>query len=369
MDGIRHRINGESGIRSDKSYFTGGIKMNELMNMLSMTKPIIQAPMAGGATTPSLAAAVSKAGGLGSLASGYLKPDQLEKQLNAMRQCGARAFQVNLFVPGAEGEPSEREVQRWKDMIPYADEAGTFTSIDDEWKDFDQKVDLLVEHRVQVCSFTFDLPPEDAVMKLKAAGCRLLGTACSVEEAVLLEERGMDAVIVQGAEAGGHRGAFLPSTRAVGLMSLIPETVDRIGIPVIAAGGITEERGVRAALALGAQSVQVGTAFLVCKESGTHPVHKEQIFQASASDTKLTKVFSGKEARGIVNAWMEENEKREQEVLPYPYFNTLTKPMRQHAAKQNDPSRMSLWAGQGVGSLGEEENVDELMERLWPGMS
>jgi nitronate monooxygenase len=342
--------------------------MNDLMKMFSMTKPIIQSPMAGGASTPSLAGAVSNAGGLGSLASGYLKPDQLEKQLNDMRQRCARTFQVNLFVPGAEEEPSEGEVQHWKDIIPYADEARTFTSIEDEWKDFDQKVDMLVEHRVKVCSFTFDLPPEDTVMKLKAAGCRLLGTACSVEEAVLMEERGMDAVIVQGAEAGGHRGAFLPSTRAVGLMSLIPQTVDRIKIPVIAAGGITEERGVRAALALGAQSVQVGTAFLICKESGAHPMHKEQIYQASASDTRLTKVFSGKEARGIVNAWMEENEKREREVLPYPYLNTLTKPMRQHAAKQNDPSHMSLWAGQGVGALREEKNVDDLMEQLWRGI-
>jgi nitronate monooxygenase len=339
--------------------------MNDLMKMFSMTKPIIQAPMAGGAVTPKLASAVSNVGGLGSLASGYLKNGQLEEQVIEMKQLTDRAFQVNLFVPKEEEVPSEAQVQHWKEIIPQAEEARPFTPVEDEWKDFYQKVELLVKHRVKACSFTFNLPPEDAVNKLRDAGCLLLGTACAVEEAVMMEERGMDAVILQGMEAGGHRGAFLPSSGAVGVMSLIPQTVDRLRVPVIAAGGITDVRGVKASLALGAQSVQIGTAFLVCEESRAHPLHKQQIFHASATDTRLTKVFSGKEARGIVNAWMEENEKREQEVLPYPYLNTLTKPMRQDAATRNDPSRMSLWAGQGVGSLKEEMSVEEMLEQLW----
>jgi nitronate monooxygenase len=339
--------------------------MNDLIKLLSIKKPIIQAPMAGGAVTPRLAAAVSNAGGLGSLASGYLNPDTLEKQLHEMKQRTDHLFQVNLFVPKEEKAPEDEQVQRWKEIIPHANEAKPFASIQDEWQDFYRKVDLLIRHRVKVCSFTFDLPPEDAVKKLKDAGCILLGTACSEEEALLLEERGMDAIVLQGTEAGGHQGAFLPASKPVELRSLIAETVDRIRVPVIAAGGLTDEKGVREALALGAQGAQIGTAFLVSKESGAHPVHKQQIFNASAVDTRLTKVFSGKEARGIVNAWMEENAGREQESLPYPYLNTLTKPMRQEAAKRNDPSRMSLWAGRGVGELNGEMSVEELMEKLW----
>jgi nitronate monooxygenase len=341
------------------------MNMNDLMKLLSIKKPIIQAPMAGGAVTPRLAAAVSNAGGLGSIASGYLNPDVLETQLLEMKQQTDRPFQVNLFVPKHEKALEEEQVQRWKGIIPHSDKARPFASLQDEWQDFYQKVDLLLKHHVKICSFTFDLPPEDAVKKLKGAGCILLGTACSAEEAILMEERGMDAVVLQGVEAGGHQGAFLPESKPVELPTLITETVGRIGIPVVAAGGITDEKGVREALELGAQCVQAGTAFLVCKESAAHPVHKQQIFNASASDTRLTKVFSGKEARGIVNAWIKENEHREQDALPYPYLNTLTKPMRQEAAKQNDPSRMSLWAGQGVGQLNSEMSVEELMEQLW----
>ncbi|XXM73139.1 nitronate monooxygenase [Lysinibacillus sphaericus] len=339
--------------------------MNDLIKLLSIKKPIIQAPMAGGAVTPRLAAAVSNAGALGSLASGYLKPDVLEEQLLEIKQRTDRPFQVNLFVPKEEEPPSGEQVQRWKEIIPHAHEARPFASIQDEWQDFYQKVDLLIKHRVKSCSFTFDLPPEDAVKKLKDAGCTLIGTACSAEEAVLLEDRGVDAIVLQGTEAGGHQGAFLPASNPVGLHALIKETVDRISIPVIAAGGIIDESGVKKAMHIGAQCVQIGTAFLVCKESAAHPVHKQQIFNASASDTRLTKVFSGKEARGIVNAWIKENEHREQDTLPYPYHNTLTKPMRQEAAKKNDPSGMSLWAGQGVDRLNKEMSVEELMENLW----
>ncbi|MCA1054077.1 nitronate monooxygenase [Rossellomorea aquimaris] len=338
--------------------------MNNLMKILSLSKPIIQAPMAGGATTPTLAAAVSKEGGLGSLASGYLTPEMLEEQLIEMTHLTDRAFQVNLFVPKKEEVPSEQKIQKWKEIVPFADKAKPFPTMEEEWKDFYSKVALLVKHRVNVCSFTFDLPPEDAVNTLKAAGCYLLGTACSVEEAVLMEQRGMDAVILQGAEAGGHQGAFLPSTEPVALMPLLSKTVEHISIPVIAAGGISDRRRVQTALEQGAQCVQIGTAFLICEESSAHPVHKQQILSATGNHTRLTKVFSGKEARGIVNDWMEDHVDLEEETLPYPYLNTLTKPMRQEAANNSDPSHMSLWAGEGVDSLKKEMTVRELIRDL-----
>ncbi|UOY90014.1 nitronate monooxygenase [Bacillus glycinifermentans] len=340
--------------------------MNEFMKMFSLTKPIIQAPMAGGITKPRLASAVSNQGALGSLASGYLTPEILEQQTKEMFELTDAPFQINVFVPSDLETPSEDQVEKWKKNIPLADQVNQFKSVQEEWDDFYQKIDIILRYKVKACSFTFDLPPEDAVKELKASGCCLIGTASTVEEAMLMEERGMDIVVLQGSEAGGHRGAFLPSKgeSAVGLMALVPQAADALGVPVIAAGGMTDHRGVKAALTLGAQGVQIGSAFLICHESNAHAVHKQKVLEANEADTKLTKLFSGKEARGIVNKWMEEKEGYETQTLPYPYQNTLTKPMRQQASLQNNHDQMSLWAGQGIRSLTEEISVKQLLNKL-----
>jgi nitronate monooxygenase len=341
--------------------------MNDFMKMFSLTKPIIQAPMAGGIIKPRLAAAVSEYGALGSLASGYLTPQVLEDQIKEMFELTEGSFQVNLFVPADNGTPNDEDVQHWKQNLPLCDKASPFTVIKEEWDDFYAKIELILQCGVKYCSFTFDLPPEDAVKELKKAGCGLIGTASSVEEAILMEERGMDAVVLQGSEAGGHRGSFLKSKgeSSIGLMALIPQTTDVINIPVIAAGGIMDYRGVKAALTLGAQGVQVGTAFLICHESYAHPAYKQKIISENETTTRLTKLFSGKEARGIVNKWMEDKKLDEVRSLPYPYQNTLTKPMRQQAALQNNPEQMSLWAGQGIRSLNKETSVKELLDKLY----
>ncbi|MEC2058522.1 nitronate monooxygenase [Bacillus stercoris] len=342
--------------------------MNEFMKKFSLTKPIIQAPMAGGITKPRLASAVSNQGALGSLASGYLKPELLEQQIKEMFELTDAPFQINVFVPLGLEMPPEDQVKKWKANIPLANQANQFTPVQEEWDDFYQKIDMILRYKVKACSFTFDLPPEDAVKELKTAGCCLIGTASTVEEALLMEERGMDILVLQGSEAGGHRGAFLPSKgeSAIGLMALIPQAADALSVPVIAAGGIIDHRGVKAALTLGAQGVQIGSAFLICHESSAHPVHKKKIREANEADTKLTKLFSGKEARGIVNKWMEEKEQYETQTLPYPYQNTLTKAMRQQASLQNNHDQMSLWAGQGIRSLTEEMSVKQLLHKLCP---
>ncbi|QHA36465.1 nitronate monooxygenase [Rossellomorea marisflavi] len=341
--------------------------MNRLMHMLQVEKPIIQAPMAGEITTIELVKASMNEGILGSLASGYLSPGVLEEQILAVSRHSRHPFQVNLFVPHEGAPPTFMHVEKWKERIPYSEEAEPFTTLDEQWDDFNRKVDLIIKHHVPMCSFTFHVPPEKIVKQLKQAGCLLMGTASTPEEAILMEEAGMDMVCVQGSEAGGHRASFLETDgdSSIGLMSLIPETVDAVSIPVIAAGGIKDRRAVEAAFILGACGVQVGTPFLLCKESGTPLPHRQRIMEAHSTDTRITSLFSGKQARGIVNRWMLDQEKYEKSSLPYPYQNTLTKPMRKVASESCDPSFMSLWAGQGIGSMKSNTTVREVVYSLW----
>ncbi|MEG7356062.1 nitronate monooxygenase [Bacillus inaquosorum] len=340
--------------------------MTEWMKLLSLTKPVIQAPMAGGLVTPVLAAAVSNEGALGSLASGYLSSDMLEKQIVDMQQLTDGAFQVNVFVPESRKEPDEGNIQTWKNRIPFAEQAPPFSSEEEEWEDFHKKISIILKHNVRACSFTFGIPPDETIQALKKNGCCLIGTATVPQEAIMLEERGMDIIVLQGSEAGGHRGSFLPVSReaALGLMSLIPQAADAVSVPVIAAGGIADRRGVQAAHCLGAQGVQVGTPFLMCEQCEASETYKGELKRARGTDTRLTSLFSGKPARGIVNQWMKEQQAEEANALPYPLQNTLTKPMRKQAAREKDSGYMSLWAGQSVGMLNGTADVKSLLAEL-----
>ncbi|MFT4399557.1 nitronate monooxygenase [Bacillus sp. SW14] len=340
--------------------------MTEWMKLLSLTKPVIQAPMAGGLVTPVLAAAVSNEGALGSLASGYLSSDMLEKQIVDMQQLTDGAFQVNVFVPESRKEPDEGNIQTWKNRIPFAEQAPPFSSEEEEWEDFHKKISIILKHNVRACSFTFGIPPDETIQALKKNGCCLIGTATVPQEAIMLEERGMDIIVLQGSEAGGHRGSFLPVSgeAALGLMSLIPQAADAVSVPVIAAGGIADRRGVQAAHCLGAQGVQVGTLFLMCEQCEASETYKGELKRARGTDTRLTSLFSGKPARGIVNQWMKEQQAEEANALPYPLQNTLTKPMRKQAAREKDSGYMSLWAGQSVGMLNGTADVKSLLAEL-----
>ncbi|TYS07872.1 nitronate monooxygenase [Bacillus subtilis] len=340
--------------------------MTEWMKSLSLTKPVIQAPMAGGLVTPVLAAAVSNEGALGSLASGYLSSDMLEKQIVDMQQLTDGAFQVNVFVPESRKEPGEDSVETWKNRIPFAEQAPPFSSEKEEWEDFHKKISIILKHNVRACSFTFGIPPDETIQALKENGCCLIGTATVPQEAIMLEERGIDIIVLQGSEAGGHRGSFLPVSgeAALGLMSLIPQAADAVSVPVIAAGGIADRRGVQAAHCLGAQGVQVGTPFLMCEECEASETYRRELKRAQGTDTRLTSLFSGKPARGIVNQWMKEQQAEEANTLPYPLQNTLTKPMRKQAAREKDSGYMSLWAGQSVGMLNGPADVKSLLAEL-----
>jgi len=338
----------------------------DLMQRLALTHPIIQAPMAGGGDTPALAAAVSEAGGLGSLGAAYLSPAQIAEAAQAVRARTAKPFAINLFSPTpapAASDPTPALAR----VAPFHAELGlpapeTPTPPADP---FPAQFAAVLESGVAVFSVTFGIPPADAIQAAKARGMLFVGTATTVEEAVALERAGADAVVAQGSEAGGHRGTFAAEFGAamIGTMALVPQVVDAVRIPVIASGGIMDGRGIAAALALGASAVQMGTAFLTCDEAGVADAYKQQILDAREDATRVTRAFSGRPARGIANRAMDTLDSAAEAILPFPLQNALTRPMRVAAGKQGRAEFLSLWAGQGV-RLARRQTAAELVLRL-----
>lgn len=327
---------------------------NELTRRLGLTYPLIQAGMAGGPTTPELVAAVSNAGGLGTLGAGYMPAAQMSAVIEKIQALTQKPFGVNLFVPypvNVDPEQiaaSNRLLRSIREKLHLKDPAVGASQSDDS--QFRQQIEVVIEKQIPVCSFTFGIPEKAVIDRLKHSHVTLIGTATTVREAVLCEQAGLDMVVAQGSEAGGHRGTFtVPFDRAmIGTMSLVPQTVDHVHIPVIAAGGIMDGRGAAAALVLGAQAVQMGTAFLTCDESGAHPLHQEALLQTTEEAAVLTSAFSGKPARGIDNALTRSLRKDEPELPAYPIQNSLTKDIRAAAARSGRPEWMSMWAGQGL---------------------
>ncbi len=325
---------------------------SSLTTKLNIMYPIIQAGMAGGITTPELVSAVSNAGGLGSIGAGYMTPENLRTSIQRTKERTNKPFAVNLFVPN-EVSASEQTIKKAAEQLqPFYESLGVHL---DELpttfqQPFEEQVTVILDEQVPIVSFTFGIPPQETINKLKKEGILLIGTATTVDEAIAQEDVGIDAVVAQGSEAGGHRGTFSsPFEQAlIGTMSLVPQVVDHVSIPVIAAGGMMDARGIMAARALGAQAAQLGTAFLTCLESGTKSVYQEAILTSSETDTTITRVFSGKPARGLANTFIRDMQKNKTEVAPYPIQNTLTNKMRREASKQNNMELMSLWAGQGT---------------------
>lgn len=337
---------------------------NGLTKMLKTDYPIIQAPMAGGITTPELVASVSEAGGLGSIGAGYLSPDQLRDQVWAVKRMTSKPFGVNLFVPEESSVTEEQLKTAYELLQSYRDELQVKSEVPTlpNRSAFEEQVNVVVEEQVPVCSFTFGVPSKEVINVLKERNTTVLGTATTVKEALINEDRGMDAVVVQGSEAGGHRGTFAVDFNEgmIGLMALIPQVVDHITIPVIAAGGIMDGRGVMASFTLGAQGVQMGTAFLPCQESGAHDSYKEAVLHAKEDETAITTAFSGKPARGIRNRFMIEMDTHKDLIPDYPIQNALTKDIRKEAAKQNRIEFMSLWSGQNP-RLSKRQSARELI--------
>ncbi|OYO20949.1 2-nitropropane dioxygenase [Enemella dayhoffiae] len=307
--------------------------------------PIVLAPMAGGAGTPELVAAVGGAGGFGYLPGGYLSADALAEKLARTRTLTRAPFGVNLFVP----EPvSPVDLTAYAAALrPEAERLGVQLGAPD-WADTDhwaEKVELLVTDPVPVVSFTFGLPSAAEVERLHAAGSALVGTATTVAEAVAVVERGLDAVCVQGPEAGGHRGThrLLDEPSELPLLELLGAVRGAVAVPLLAAGGIATAAQVRDVLAAGAYAAQLGTLFLRCPESGASPTHKKALTRRR--DTVVTRAFSGRPARGQRNRFIDTHDAAA--PAAYPQVHQLTSPLRRAAAAAGDPEWMHLWAGTG----------------------
>jgi nitronate monooxygenase len=330
--------------------------------------PIIQAPLAGGGDTPALVAAVAEAGALGFIGAAYLTPAQIAETSRAVRERTRRPFGVSLFAPQpAPAMPVDARPALAR-VAPYFGELGLALPEPPApaADSFSDQLVAALESGAAAFSFTFGVLPPDAIDAIKARGMFLMGTATTVDEAVALERAGVDAVVAQGSEAGGHRGTFAGDFAAglVGLVPLVPQMTDAVRVPVVASGGIMDGRGIAAALALGAAGVQLGTAFLTCDEAGIPDAYKQAILTAREDGTRLTRAFSGRPARGIVNRFMTEVERDDAAaILPFPLQNSLTRPLRAAAAAQGRAEFLSLWAGQGV-RLARRQPAAELIARL-----
>ncbi|MEV4915619.1 nitronate monooxygenase [Streptomyces tirandamycinicus] len=313
--------------------------------------PIVQAPMAGGASCPELAAAVSEAGGLGFLAAGYKTADGMYQEIKQLRRLTGRPFGVNLFMPQpAYADAAAVDVYRHQ-LAGEASWYDTPLGDPDSGRDdgYEAKLAVLRDDPVPLVSFTFGCPTAAAVARLKRAGTLTVVTVTTADEALAAQNAGADAVCVQGVEAGGHQGTHRDDPAndgaGVGLLALIAQIREAVPLPIVAAGGIMRGAQIAAVLAAGAEAAQLGTAFLVCPESGANVLHKQAMTSPLFGRTELTRAFSGRPARGLVNRFMSEH--GPYAPAAYPEVHHLTSGLRKAAAKAGDPQAMALWAGQG----------------------
>lgn len=318
---------------------------------LGVEHPLIQAPMAGGLTPPELVAAVAEAGGLGSLGAAYVSPEDIVQQARAVRARTSRPYAINLFAPVPAVAPEDpgralAVLERFHAALGLPPPQVPAVVM----PDFAKQVEAVLEAAPTVFSFTFGIPPAPVLEALRSRGILIVGTATNVREGLALEAAGVDAVVAQGSEAGGHRGSFGGSFEGgmVGTMALVPQLVDAVRVPVIASGGIMDGRGIAAARMLGAVGVQLGTAFLRCQESSAAAAHKALLRDARDESSRITRAFSGRPARAIPNELTTTLEEAGV-ILPFPQQHGATRALRAAASKQNDTRFMALWAGQGVG--------------------
>ena len=325
----------------------------QLTRLFGIELPIIQAPMAG-VQGSALTIAVSQAGGLGSLPCAMLSLEALGAALTQIRAQTTKPINVNFFCH-YEPEPQAAKQAMWlKQLAPYFAELGIHPDTQAAGAQrapyTSAQAEVLAKFKPEVVSFHFGLPNEDLLLEIKSWGSKIISTATTVEEALWLEARGVDAIIAQGLEAGGHRGHFLSDdlTEQLGTFSLLPQIIAAVDIPVIAAGGIVDAKTVRAAMAMGASAVQVGTAYLLCPECTTSDIHRAALQSEAAQHTALTNLFSGRPARGIVNRFMAELGPINNAVPDFPLASSAVAGLRSAAEQQGFGDFSPLWCGQNV---------------------
>ena len=343
--------------------------------MFSFTElhtPLVAAPMAGGPSTPALVAAACAAGGIGFLAGGYLNREALKEQLRQTRELVRGPFGVNLFVPAQPARASidPRVLSYREELAGEAVRYGVELSVPDPGDDdhYADKLALLVAERVALVSFTFGLPDADAVARLHAVGTHLAATVTDVAEARVAVERGVDSLVVQGTDAGGHRGTHDPlaTPNETPLIELVRSVRASVELPIIAAGGVSSSEQAAALLAAGASAVALGTALLRTPECGASPLHKDALASGEYTETRVTRAFSGRLARALVNRFLLEHDASAPPF--YPEVNQLARPVRAAAARAGDPGGLSLWAGTGFASA-RAVSAAEVFGALTPHLS
>jgi nitronate monooxygenase len=340
---------------------------------LGIQYPLIQGPL-GGLSSQRLTAAVSNFGALGSFGAHGLEPQAIKDMIVEIRSLTSKPFAMNLWVSmeddGAIKSDKAAFQRALSHLATHLEAVGGNQPAFSPYKAirFEDQARVLLDAKVPVISFIYGVPPQEILDDARKQGIVTIGTATTPEEAIALEQAGVNLIVASGFEAGGHRGSFLRSSEdsLTGTISLVPQTVDAVTIPVIAAGGIADARGIAAAFALGAEGVQMGTVFLACEESGAHPLHREGILSGKAGHTSLTRGFTGRLARGVHNKLLQSLNQTGTEILPYPLQRKLMRSLALPAQKSGKAELLALWAGQSA-NLARCPGLDELLVSLVDG--
>jgi nitronate monooxygenase len=343
---------------------------NRLTSRLGLQYPIIQGPL-GGLSSQRLTAAVSNYGGLGSFGAHGLKPEAIRKVLREIKGLTPKPFAMNLWVSMEdEGALTSTEEAFHRSLSPLTKHIESVGGGKPSYRPyepirFEDQVQVLLDEGISAFSFIYGIPSKRILDEFRRQGIALIGTATTVDEAIALEQAGVDVIAASGFEAGGHRGSFRqPSEDSLtGTMALVPQVVDAVRLPVVAAGGIGDARGIVAAFALGAEGVQMGTAFLACEESGANTLHRKALLSGQAKQTALTRGFTGRLARGIKNRLLDELNQKDIEILPYPLQRALVRHLSIPAEKAGRPELLPLWAGQSA-NLSRCTDVRALLDTL-----
>lgn len=343
---------------------------NRLTSRLGLEYPIIQGPL-GGLSSERLTAAVSNYGGLGSFGAHGLKPEAIRNVIREIKGLTSKPFAMNLWVSMEDEEAfASAEEAFHRSLAPLAKHIESVGGAMPSYRPyepirFEDQAQILLEEGISAFSFICGIPSKRILDEFRRRGTALIGTATTVDEAIALEQAGVDAIVASGFEAGGHRGSFLqlPENSLTGTMALVPQVVDVVSLPVVAAGGIGDARGIIAAFALGAEGVQMGTAFLACEQSGANALHRKAILDGQARQTALTRGFTGRLARGIRNSLLDELNQKDIAILPYPLQRALMRHLSIPAEKAGRTDLLPLWAGQSA-NLSRCTNVRTLLDTL-----